>query len=76
MRPCWSGGHYLHHGEVGSGYQRLDDGGVGGIQHFRMRWKFLVAFIQAYVFTMLSAVFIGLSQEVKEHAEKNAKKEN
>ena len=29
-----SGGHYLHHGEVGSGYQRLDDGGVGGIQHF------------------------------------------
>jgi F-type H+-transporting ATPase subunit a len=31
--------------------------------------EILVAFIQAYVFTMLSAVFIGLSQ-VKEHAEK------
>ena len=31
--------------------------------------EMLVAFIQAYVFTMLSAVFIGLSQ-VKEHAEK------
>ncbi len=31
--------------------------------------ELLVAFIQAYVFTMLSAVFIGLSQ-VKEHAKK------
>ena len=31
--------------------------------------EILVAFIQAYVFTMLSAVFIGLSQ-VKEHAKK------
>ena len=31
--------------------------------------EILVAFIQAYVFTMLSAVFIGLSQ-VKEHAGK------
>ena len=31
--------------------------------------ELLVAFIQAYVFTMLSAVFIGLSR-VKEHAEK------
>jgi F-type H+-transporting ATPase subunit a len=27
----------------------------------------LVAFIQAYVFTMLSAVFIGLAQEGGEH---------
>lgn len=32
--------------------------------------EILVAFIQAYVFTMLSAVFIGLSQ-VKEHAKNN-----
>lgn len=33
--------------------------------------EFLVAFIQAYVFTMLSAVFIGLSrQEEAEHEEK------
>ena len=30
--------------------------------------ELLVAFIQAYVFTMLSAVFIGLSR-VKEHHE-------
>jgi F-type H+-transporting ATPase subunit a len=30
--------------------------------------ELLVAFIQAYVFTMLSAVFIGLSQPVH-HAE-------
>jgi F-type H+-transporting ATPase subunit a len=29
--------------------------------------EFLVAFIQAYVFTMLSAVFIGLAQEGGEH---------
>ena len=33
---------------------------------------FLVAFIQAYVFTMLSAVFIGLAQE--EHKEKAEEK--
>lgn len=33
--------------------------------------ELLVAFIQAYVFTMLSAVFIGLAQE--EHAEENKK---
>ena len=26
--------HYLHYGEVGSGNQRLDDGGVGGIRYF------------------------------------------
>ena len=36
--------------------------------------ELLVAFLQAYVFTMLSAVFIGLAQESpeaeKEHAEK------
>ena len=30
--------------------------------------EFLVAFVQAYVFTMLSAVFIGLSQQ-EHHAE-------
>lgn len=28
--------------------------------------ELLVAFIQAYVFTMLSAVFIGLSNETEE----------
>ena len=33
--------------------------------------ELLVAFIQAYVFTMLSAVFIGLAQE--EHKEKAVK---
>ena len=33
--------------------------------------ELLVAFIQAYVFTMLSAVFIGLAQE--EHAEEGKK---
>jgi len=32
--------------------------------------ELLVAFIQAYVFTMLSAVFIGLSQ-VEPHHHKN-----
>ena len=36
---------------------------------FMMALELLVAFIQAYVFTMLSAVFIGLSQ-VKEEKEK------
>jgi F-type H+-transporting ATPase subunit a len=30
----------------------------------------LVSFIQAYVFTMLSTVFIGLAQEEEEHEEK------
>ena len=34
--------------------------------------ELLVAFIQAYVFTMLSAVFIGLAQE--EHTEKAGEK--
>ena len=34
--------------------------------------ELLVAFIQAYVFTMLSAVFIGLAQE--EHKEKAEEK--
>jgi F-type H+-transporting ATPase subunit a len=34
--------------------------------------ELLVAFIQAYVFTMLSAVFIGLSQ-VEPHHHKNSK---
>ena len=34
--------------------------------------ELLVAFIQAYVFTMLSAVFIGLAQE--EHTEKASEK--
>ena len=34
--------------------------------------ELLVAFIQAYVFTMLSAVFIGLAQEgAKVKAEEN-----
>ncbi|MPN15044.1 ATP synthase subunit a [bioreactor metagenome] len=32
--------------------------------------ELLVAFIQAYVFTMLSAVFIGLAQE--EHKEEHS----
>lgn len=36
---------------------------------FMTALEFLVAFIQAYVFTMLSAVFIGLSR-VEAHAEK------
>ena len=31
--------------------------------------ELLVAFLQAYVFTMLSAVFIGLAQEGKAHTE-------
>lgn len=31
--------------------------------------ELLVAFIQAYVFTMLSAVFIGLAQEEHPHKE-------
>ena len=31
--------------------------------------ELLVAFIQAYVFTMLSAVFIGLAQEEHTHKE-------
>lgn len=35
--------------------------------------ELLVAFIQAYVFTMLSAVFIGLAQESHEHKESEAK---
>lgn len=34
--------------------------------------EILVAYIQAYVFTMLSAVFIGLAQ-VEPHKEKNHK---
>lgn len=39
--------------------------------------ELLVAFIQAYVFTMLSAVFIGLAQEGKEEREGEAEsKEN
>lgn len=33
--------------------------------------ELLVAFIQAYVFTMLSAVFIGLAQEDHSHKEEN-----
>jgi F-type H+-transporting ATPase subunit a len=33
----------------------------------------LVAFIQAYVFTMLSAVFIGLAQEGGEHKKEEIK---
>ncbi len=37
--------------------------------------ELLVAFIQAYVFTMLSAVFIGLAQETHEHHEKVEAKE-
>ena len=36
--------------------------------------ELLVAFIQAYVFTMLSAVFIGLAQE--EHKEVKVKENN
>lgn len=37
--------------------------------------ELLVAFIQAYVFTMLSAVFIGLAQEDHPHEEKVKKQE-
>ena len=37
--------------------------------------ELLVAFIQAYVFTMLSAVFIGLAQEDHSHEEKEKKQE-
>lgn len=33
--------------------------------------ELLVAFIQAFVFTMLSAVFIGLSQPEHYHGDKN-----
>jgi F-type H+-transporting ATPase subunit a len=31
--------------------------------------ELLVAFLQAYVFTMLSSVFIGMAQEGSEHQE-------
>lgn len=37
---------------------------------FMTALEFLIAFIQAYVFTMLSAVFIGLSRTEEAHAEK------
>lgn len=37
--------------------------------------ELLVAFIQAYVFTMLSAVFIGLAQEDHSHEEKEKRQE-
>ncbi|WP_300812068.1 F0F1 ATP synthase subunit A [uncultured Bacteroides sp.] len=37
--------------------------------------ELLVAFIQAYVFTMLSAVFIGLAQEDHPHEEKEKRQE-
>ena len=38
---------------------------------FMLCLELLVAFIQAYVFTMLSAVFIGLSRQKHEHGEEH-----
>ncbi|HNY24056.1 MAG TPA: F0F1 ATP synthase subunit A, partial [Bacteroidales bacterium] len=39
---------------------------------FMLCLELLVAYIQAYVFTMLSAVFIGMSRQ-EHHGEKTAK---
>jgi F-type H+-transporting ATPase subunit a len=39
---------------------------------FMLCLELLVAYIQAYVFTMLSAVFIGMSRQ-EHHREKTAK---
>lgn len=42
---------------------------------FMLCLELLVAFIQAYVFTMLSAVFIGLSRQKHEHGEEHHSEE-
>jgi hypothetical protein len=36
---------------------------------FMLLLEVLIAFLQAYIFTMLSATFIGMSQEGKKEAE-------
>jgi hypothetical protein len=58
------GSHHLHHGPVINGSMTVISV-LFGI--FMDLLELLVAFIQAYVFTMLSAVFIGLSRIKEEN---------
>ena len=51
----------------------LINGSMGFVGIFMTALELLVAFIQAYVFTMLSAVFIGLSRTEEMREEKEIK---
>ncbi len=62
----------IHIGEYGTCLERFADGSFGAVQYLYERIGIAGGFIQAYVFTMLSAVFIGLAQE--EHTEKAGEK--
>ena len=61
----------IHLGQYGTCFERNAYRGSVLFNIFMNALELLVAFIQAYVFTMLSAVFIGLAQE--EHKEKTVK---
>ena len=53
----------IYIGKHGTGYQWFAYGGFRIIQHLYEFAGSVGCLIQAYVFTMLSAVFIGLAQE-------------
>ena len=64
----------VRHGEDGRGGECFDDALSVLFSIFMNCLELLVAFLQAYVFTMLSAVFIGLAQERGGEADAGAEK--
>ena len=67
-RACddsWTGVGNICDSKTGTCNQRLDDDRDHDLRVFMDCLELLVAFIQAYVFTMLSGVFIGMSRQTE-----------